>query len=260
MKRIFITALMLFPLCAAFAEPMCKPIRKDNTAMSFIPDQQAVGYWRAIDFVDKIEDFDRDNINFKEDLYLKDLIFYRGGGTSVAFRWTNGYVIHDGDSTAARYIIKAIPNSMGSGSDEYMFLEWKSGDYVCRGLAPKYYVFKKIASPKEDNIDMKFVNDKAVLGNWTTVDFVDDPSQFTPGEKYWKEDLFLKKQAFLPKGKMLPPFTKWTKGLIINQVDKTASAYKIEKIDGKEYMFREWKSGDYVYRGMKPSYYVLERE
>lgn len=41
--------------------------------------------------------------------------------------------------------------------------------------------------------------------------------------------------------------------------DKTASQYTIKKINGCNYMFYEWKSGDYTLRGMKPYYYVLKQ-
>jgi bla regulator protein BlaR1 len=41
---------------------------------------------------------------------------------------------------------------------------------------------------------------------------------------------------------------------------KTASHYTIKKIKGSEYLFMEWKSGDYTIRGMKPAYYVMRRE
>ena len=46
-------------------------------------------------------------------------------------------MIHRGDKTAAKYEIKKI------GDNEYLFLEWKSGDYTIRHMKPKYYVLKK---------------------------------------------------------------------------------------------------------------------
>ena len=33
----------------------------------------------------------------------------------------------------------------------------------------------------------------------------------------------------------------WTKGLVLNRREKTASAYEIKTIDGREYLFKEWK-------------------
>ena len=103
-------------------------------------------------------------------------------------------------------------------------------------------------------------NDKKIIGKWKAIDFVFDTADFTPGQKYWKGDLYLKTLTLLPKGQTpMSPAITWTKGKILDHNDKTASAYEIKKIDGKEYMFFEWKSGDYTFRGQKPAYYVLEK-
>ena len=122
----------------------------------------------------------------------------------------------------------------------------------------------------EDNINLPFANDDAVLGRWTSVDFVDEPSQFNPEQRHFKGDLFMKELKFLPGGKTSTLFaTKegvetstvltWTKGVVIHRGDKTAAKYEIKKIGDKEYLFLEWKSGDYTIRHMKPRYYVLKK-
>lgn len=114
-----------------------------------------------------------------------------------------------------------------------------------------------------DNIDLPFVDDPEVLGNWISVDFVKTPDQFNPDEKYWEGDLYLTNLRFLPNGevKLLDdterPYLKWTKGIVTHAGDLTASAYIIKEIDDVRYMFFEWKSGDYTLRGMDPYYYVL---
>ena len=59
---------------------------------------------------------------------------------------------------------------------------------------------------------------------------------------------------------LLGPRQVWTKGLIIEPAAKKASRYQIKEIQGATYMFYEWKSGDYVLRQMKPSYYVLRKK
>ena len=51
----------------------------------------------------------------------------------------------------------------------------------------------------------------------------------------------------------------WTKGKVLSKQDKTASGYDLRDINGKTYMFYQWKSGDYTYRGMNPHYYVLKK-
>lgn len=105
-----------------------------------------------------------------------------------------------------------------------------------------------------------------MIGEWGSVDFVDEPSLFTPGVKSFKRDLYMKGLSFLPDGKVLlankteAPWLAWTKGVLIHKGDKTASAYSIKDISGVKYMFLEWKSGDYFLRHQEPSYYVLKKK
>ena len=111
-----------------------------------------------------------------------------------------------------------------------------------------------------DNIDLPFVNDPAVIGKWTSVDFVKEPSLFTLGAKRVKEDFYLKELTFLPEGKTTEKLKTWTKGVVIHHKEKTANAYTIKEINKNKYMFLEWKSGDYTIRHQKPQYYVLKKE
>lgn len=111
-----------------------------------------------------------------------------------------------------------------------------------------------------DNIDLPFENDESVIGTWKSVDFVIEIDQFKVESKFWGEDLFLDKLVFEPNGTFDVRYLTWTKGFVMHKGDKTASTYLIKNIDGETYMFYEWKSGDYIFRNMKPYYYVLKKE
>lgn len=125
----------------------------------------------------------------------------------------------------------------------------------------------------EDKLDYDFVNDEQVVGKWEVVDYVKNQEDFKTGNKSWNENLYLKDLIFLPDGKMAQPIAgnhqsdettpvewlTWTKGIVMHKGDKTASAYEIKEINGEKYMFYQWKSGDYIYRGMTPYYYVLKQ-
>jgi hypothetical protein len=108
-----------------------------------------------------------------------------------------------------------------------------------------------------DNINLPFVDDPAAIGRWTSVDFVDSPEQFKPGSQSWGGKLYLQELVLLPGGKTPHFWQTWTKGVIMHQGDKTAEHYEIKEIGGTNYMFLEWKSGDYSYSRAKPAYYVL---
>jgi hypothetical protein len=111
----------------------------------------------------------------------------------------------------------------------------------------------------KDKIDLPFVNDPQVLGEWKSVDFVKDISQFNPAHPAWKGKLYLKGLTFLENGKTPQAWWTWTKGVLIHKGDQTASRYEIRQINGTSYLFLEWKSGDVTIAGMKPRYYVLAK-
>ena len=111
-----------------------------------------------------------------------------------------------------------------------------------------------------DNTKYPFIDDPNVIGKWVTVDFVRNPEDFTLGEKHWKWDLWFKGITFF-KGGTTNWAWNWTKGLLLHTGgDHTASHYIIKTIDGSQYMFFEWKSGDYTILHRKPLYYVLKKE
>jgi len=110
---------------------------------------------------------------------------------------------------------------------------------------------------KTDDIDLPFVNDPDVLGEWKSVDFVADKSEFDPNAPKWKGELFWKGLTFLENGQTLQPYYTWTKGVLIHRDDKTAGHYEIQEINGQRYLFVEWKNGDALILGRKPELYVM---
>jgi len=262
-KFAVIFAFFAVLVAPVLAQTNCKAVfpneklnpKQDEVKLPFVDDKDVQGYWVAVDFVKEPQSFNLQKKNFKDELFLKDLIILPGGKIlNSVFSWTKGHILNPVDKTDSAYQIKQIDG------ETYLFFEWKSGDYTCLGMKPKYYVLRKVANIRTDDTNLPFKNDKKVIGKWKAIDFVFDTEDFTPAQKYWKGDLYLKTLTLLPKGKTpMSPAITWTKGKILDHNDKTASAYEIKKIGGKEYMFFEWKSGDYTFRGMKPAYYVLER-
>ncbi len=95
------------------------------------------------------------------------------------------------------------------------------------------------------------------IGIWQSVDFVKNIEDFTPGEKNWPEELYLKNVKFMKNGKTSSFFT-WNKNLICHNDGRTKAAYQIKEIDGSRYLFLPWLSGDVTIRGQKPKYYVMK--
>ena len=124
-----------------------------------------------------------------------------------------------------------------------------------------------------DDIDLPFVDDESIHGKWISVKWIkkmpDDFSAFMnnlPAPQ--ANDLYYVSVEFLPGGEqrsvMKDNFitAKWTKGLSLIDIGlgNTACAYEIHNFNSKEYLFIEWKSGDYTHRRDKPGYYIFIRE
>jgi len=131
--------------------------------------------------------------------------------------------------------------------------------FFTRGTALFDVATGKIKTPIKDDINFPFVDDLQIIGTWRSVDFVENTDKFEPGKKQFRDHLWLQEVKFSKKGKTNMPACTWTKGMILNSVEPTASKYEIKDIAGKKHMFLEWKSRDYVWDHKAPKYYVLEK-
>jgi hypothetical protein len=121
--------------------------------------------------------------------------------------------------------------------------------------------------PPKPVMTSQFQPDDRVLGKWFTIDFVKTMDTFTPAKKFWQHDLFLKTLDFKHQGAVewctgdngQKSNGWWTSGKL-DPNNPIPGLYEIRVIDGNEYLFTEWISGDVTIRGMKPQYYVLSRD
>lgn len=118
---------------------------KDNTDIPFVDDSEVIGMWNVVDFVKDKSKFNPLSKDVFKDMIFDKYIFENNGKLISLFntnemkvlRWSKGVVIDDKKSTVSEYEIKVIDGT------KYMFVEWKSGDYIFGGNVKGYYVFKK---------------------------------------------------------------------------------------------------------------------
>ncbi|MCL2517614.1 MAG: S8 family serine peptidase [Oscillospiraceae bacterium] len=168
----------------------------------FIPDNEVIGTWSVVDWVEKIDDFDPDvpNIN-KNELIWTRIRFFDIGTAALQFqgdvddtleKWTKGYLEFSAWQVIPAYTIKNINDVL------YMFVEWKSGDYYVRRQDPRYYVFKKTSNRAIFGVpDYEDVRNKDIH----VADFSDEPQKI--------RTLWFNEKTIFPPIQKLPALEKF---------------------------------------------------
>ena len=217
----------------------------------FVNDERAIGKWVYEATAFSKEKYLEGDFYKDEDAMYQELYFLpQGKGYWVFDSWTKGEIIH-WKGVHYKYEIE-------NGKLFLQVFNIDTGDYyftlVYNKVDNKEYTVEEIE--RHDNIDLPFVNDEKVLGTWQNIDWVkvNEYEGYRPkvsGKKYW-----LQKLTFMADGNCIANYnngtskpTHWTKDYILSKEMQVASKYEIKTFDGEDYLFLEWKSGDYVYAG-----------
>lgn len=121
--------------------------KKDNTDMPFVDDPKVHGKWKVFDFIRTKEEFSPTGSD-NPPIFFKEIEFFADGNCTSLYGekqisdanmqvWTKGYVLRKWNATACAYEILTV-----NGQD-YLIMEWKSGDYRWGGYPTDYYVFTR---------------------------------------------------------------------------------------------------------------------
>jgi hypothetical protein len=238
--------------------------------MPFINDEDVIGKWEFYDLIGSQDryDFTRSrskirNKGFREIYFLpngqrywifegwtKGFLFTHGGGDEPVI--CNSYTIEKVNDDM--YMFVKVDGDGSTGSESYI--------NVLKKVSGKKYVLSEIGV--RDNIDLPFIMDESIIGLWKTIDVVQNIDDFIMNVP--KMNIFwLKSICFIENGTAIREYGDekwydfWTKGLLISMEMITASAYEIRIINNEEYLFVEWKMGNYVYGGAVQEYHVFKR-
>lgn len=233
----------------------------------FVNDKEAIGKWEYYGILKSSTVFDpnmaREEFN---GIGIKEIYFLPNGGKYWIFEgWTKGvlYIHYGGDAP----VLSCKYEIIDAKQMKFMLLELTEADgsvitEVLIKTSSKEFKVSDFA--KKDNIDIPFAHDPKIIGKWKSVGFVQNIDDFDGGES--KEMLWLKSVAFYDSGEAIREYFDdtmkdiWTKGFMIDKVKSTLSAYSFKEIMGQEYMFLQWKMGNYCYGGAEPAYYVFVRQ
>ena len=247
----------------------------DNLRLPFENDDGIVGKWEIVGEYAVKSDFYE---NFRKRTpaisdSLKTIYFLPDGKPYWCYAWTKGNLIctSDGNTTVNPYTTEIYEDSV------YMFVEMKSYEYryggrptvlVLRQLDHVAYKAEDIR--KRDHVDLPFTLDSAVVGHWRVCDWIKTKERFDPSDPtvaafeldsvcFFEDGTAFLNHHALEKKNAWSEKCCWTKDVLIRG-GLVACAYEMSEIEGKEYLFLEWKSGDYVYGGFDPWHYVFVRE
>jgi len=234
--------------------------------MEFVNDNRAIGKWEFFDRINSMDEFDEKNpLNPNPEYDFKEVYFLpQGKGYWIFEGWTSGVlVIHYGGYDPLleyKFEIKNISSKL------YMFIFVENEDEkyinVLTKVSDKEYTVADIK--RTENIDLPFVSDEKIIGEWETVGYVQKIDDFDgtndPNQRLWLESAKFMADGTVKRKYFDAEWTdKWTKGFLLDQKKSVLSAYSFKVIGGNEYMFLEWKMGNYVYGGMPATYYVFKK-
>ena len=234
------------------------------------------GHWVSVDFVREVSQFKPGMQLFPGSMFLKELSCFQDGTCSLPVQWKEGWITDNESQIRAEYFVKDMEGAT------YLFMPWISGDVTIRGEMPQFYVLRKtdqmvaqgprLAAQQQQPATQQNRQQLAaqtpaiqwiqassdLTGYWRSVDFVRDPSLFTPGSRVWQGDLFLKDVQCAADGSSSMQMT-WGGGWITDINSQYKAQYEVWSANGNTYLFLPRISGDVTIRGQKPQYYVMQR-
>lgn len=114
------------------------PMSAEKTGPTASRPSPLIGKWVAVDFVSSISEFEPKRQYHTGDLELKGLEFLKDGTTDKPWwSWQDNQLIHSGNRSTGEVVIVRI------NTEDYLFMQWMSGDVLVRDQKPNYYVLQR---------------------------------------------------------------------------------------------------------------------
>lgn len=222
----------------------------------------------------------------REDVFPR-IVLLPGGAPWWMFCWSRGviyqmsglyrtlipnpYTLWEEDGVRYMSIRYATTSSLNRGGDPIWLLYRQTCHAELTDLESRAYV---------DDVDLPGISDPDVVGEWVTVATTDDPYGFTAkdcprkrsgfwilGATFNENNVCVRRYA--REGGTTDGISHYTRfehpdeqarGAVLNELLRLAEGYMLREIEGETYLFIQHKSGDYMYGGRTPSWYVFRRD
>ncbi len=250
----------------------------DDINVPFENDNDVIGHWKTVCGCVTKEGFNPLHNKWKpEDGDIRDIYFLPQGERYWCFGWTKGYLL-------SRFSVPVVegknPYQINRiNGKKYLFVWFKDRDCFHKGALPTLIVLEQVDSKKykkdelriRDEMTNGFETDKSVVGKWKVCDFVREPDKFVYNKYnagFSKDKLYFKHIYLEDNGKcevmygenvLKSPRIDWTNGYVREHKEKLMQKYERRIIERNEYLFVQFKSGDYFYNHQEPWWYVFTR-
>lgn len=231
-----------------------------TNGIEFVNDESVIGKWKNIGWAQNLNEFSINCLNEKSGDF-EDLYFLPNGESYWIFEgWTKGvlFIHYGGDEPVLTY--KYDTKNVNGNLCLFLRLDDKTEVFI--KVDSIHYCKETLGN--HDDINMPFVNDNRVIGMWHSVAFVQSIEDFSANNLI--DNLPLKSIEFKADGSAEQNYMdnemwqdKWTLGYVLNLHRNTAAKYELRNIDKKDYLFLEWKMGNYIYGNKRPDIYVFTR-
>ncbi len=229
--------------------------------MIFINDKQVIGKWVFYTILHEKRDITRKDKKKYNGIGFKEIYFLPNGEKYWIFEgWTKGtlFIHYGGDDPVLEYKYEIKEHN----NHKYMYIDMIDENMICvlKKTSDKEYELNEIGN--RDSIEIPFIKDSKIVGEWKAVGYVNKISEYNGKIS---KDLWLKSIKFYEDGSAYRFYDdeiwcdKWTRNYLLDQKKSVKCKYKIKKICGEKYLFLEWKMGNYVYGGGKPTFYVFKK-
>lgn len=256
-------------------QPNTIPLLKEILTMPFEDDPQVVGKWRYCGDSETRERLYDEYSLIKKETQHEYLYFLPGGCQTWMYFWSKDYLY---------YILPAfnvvVPNPyrvFHIGNATYMEIEWMVDMFIHNSEQSSILIYKQENTQRyserethaaRDNVDIPFVADDRLIGEWETVDLVYHPCDFRVDQRQCSGGFWLVKMQFFNRGNCIQSRhcgdyqigLKYSAGMIIDTMSERVHHYQIHTEQGVDYLIMEHKYTDYDYLGKVPYYYVLKRK
>ena len=228
---------------------------------------------------DKLEPCEREDV-------FPHIVLLPGGAPWWMFRWSRGVLYQ----IAAAYRT-LIPNPFTLWEEDgirYMTVRYATLTTLNRGGDPMWLLYRQTehaaltdleSRAYVDDVDLPKLPDPEAEGEWVTVATTGDAHGFTlrdlPKERngFWILGATFNQKGFCVRHyareggttDRISDYTRYEspregiRGAVLNPLMRVAEGYLIREIEGEDYLFIQHKSGDYMYGGRTPLWYVFRR-